>query len=76
MSQPREGQAYDLAKSDNQDAKTTHVAVSKDHGFQYFCRFDGETYWVTPCTKYGSTYHYSSLFQGAFDFVPLDRWGE
>ena len=89
--QPREGQAYKLSKSDNTDPQSTHVAVSKKHGFKYFCRFDSSvkhgqdgvpdsevhgTYWITRSRLYGSCYHGSSLWQGGFDFTPLTDWKE
>lgn len=91
LKQPREGQAYKLPASANTDPRTTHVAVQKQHGFKYFCRFDpaeeyeqisvwddqpGGVYWVTPCALYGSCYNGCSLWQGGFNFIPLKDWKE
>lgn len=91
LGQPREGQAYRLPASANTDPKTTHVAVQKEKGFKYFCRFDPTdksphqgvpddevhgTYWITGSKLYGSCYHGCSLWQGGFNFIPLAEWGE
>jgi len=64
-------------------------AHSDGKGVKYFCRFDpthivGQdgipddqvkgTYWITPCHLYGACYNFASLWQGGFDFVPLEDW--
>lgn len=70
----RDGQAYELTPSDILDPRTTHIAKHKEHGFLYFCRFDGETYWITPSPAYGTCYRGASLWKDGFDFEPLDHW--
>lgn len=89
LNQPRTGQAYDLPLSAVADERTTHVAVHKQQGFKYFCRFDPEalnpedgippedvkgTYYATACQLYGSCYNGCSLWQGGFDFYTLAEW--
>jgi hypothetical protein len=90
MAQPREGQAHYLPKSAAPE-RATHVAVQKQHGHKYFCWLDTSekhgqegvpddevpgTYWTLPCDLYGSCYNGASLWQGGFDFIPLDEWTE
>ena len=89
MKQKREGQAYTLTKEDNEDPRATHVAVHRQHGFRYFCRLDQDdftpqegvadedvpgTYYIVPCSKYGSCYNGCSLWQGGFQFIPLAEY--
>ena len=87
--QPQFGQTVHLPLSANTDPRTTHVAIHKTHGFKYFCRFDPSdvhpqegvpdadvlgTYWIVPCHLYGSCYNACSLWQGGFNFEPIENW--
>lgn len=78
-----------LPKSANTDPRTTHVAINKKHGDRFFCRFEEGnihpqqdvpieqvkgTYWVTPCKSYTRHYYGCSLWQGGFNFIPLEQY--
>lgn len=34
------------------------------------------SYWIVPCHLYGKCYNGTSLWQGGFDFIPIDAWSE
>jgi hypothetical protein len=86
-----DGQTTSLPKIANVDPRTTHVAINKQHGVRYFCRFDPTeihpqdgipddqvkgTYWITPCPLYGTGYNEASLWQGGFTFIPLAEYND
>lgn len=92
MKQPREGQAYYLPKSAadertthvainrqhgfkyfcRQENEKSYQATVEPGGY-----FESPyRYYITPCALYGSCYNGCSLWQGGFDFVPLEDWQE